>query len=447
MGEEPVKSLDSDDEQPTTTTTRPQRPQKPQDDEKEKEADKESVPEKTLPPLSECKVDFTSVESWLKSIHLGHLYDKFVEEDYEDVDMIKNFTLQDLTMMLKTLDIAENEKKRVRDNLVAMIMPKLSDLSDCNPDYTSTENWLNSIEMGHLFDKFVEEGHEDMEVIKKFTPKDITQMLKSLDISDEESERVQNSLALRAKSAVSRLEVGDRVILQNLKKNPSLNGLKGTILKARAKNKFDIKLDNGDGRNNISSKYLKKGRPRISKKSSYYFFKSTDAEEAKKYQPKKLSKSKVKKVQKNDLKKKKGLSAWNKGGTWEDRDLKDWSHKKLRSLFSNLKVETEASEADIMMDLTDISGDASVVYARGKPRIGFDLVLKGTVTGEYCNKEVNAKFEITEMDENAFRDSDYEFEITSVPSVIKKKLLKACRPAAHKAFETFVEEMQKESEG
>jgi len=110
-------------------------------------------------------------------------------------------------------------------------------------------------------------------------------------------------------------------------------------------------------------------------------------------------------------------------------------------------VETEASEADIMMDLTDISGDASVVYARGKPRIGFDLVLKGTVTGEYCNKEVNAKFEITEMDENAFRDSDYEFEITSVPSVIKKKLLKACRPAAHKAFETFVEEMQKESEG
>lgn len=54
------------------------------------------------------------------------------------------------------------------------------------------------------------------------------------------------------------LLVGNRVVLAGLVKNPRLNGVEGIITKIKSKNKFDLKLDNGDSRNDISASYFRR---------------------------------------------------------------------------------------------------------------------------------------------------------------------------------------------
>src|SRR4051794_32234100 len=100
-------------------------------------------------------------------------------------------------------------------------------------------------------------------------------------------------------------------------------------------------------------------------KSSYYLFGTTEQSQAKAYAPQKIEGDAKTNVVTP------GISSWNSSGTtWEDKDLTDWAKAEIKALFAKV--------AGFEIEVTSVEGDASIVYTRGKPRIGFELTIKGT---------------------------------------------------------------------
>jgi len=66
--------------------------------------------------------------------------------------------------------------------------------------------------------------------------------------------------------------------------------------------------------------------------------------------------------------KKKGPSAWNRAGTWEEKDCTEWCHDALRRHLS--RVQTETCQ---IIKVDQLTGDASIVWTKGKQRHVFDF--------------------------------------------------------------------------
>lgn len=109
-----------------------------------------------------------------------------------------------------------------------------------------------------------------------------------------------------------------------------------------------------------------------------------------------------------------------------------------------MKVETNTS--NITIKATEVSGEASLLSSRSKSnKIGFNLNIEGTIKGEDCDKAIDAKFEIKQIDENNVREDEYEIEISNTSSALETKLKTACRPPIQKAFEAFSQAMREQS--
>lgn len=65
---------------------------------------------------------------------------------------------------------------------------------------------------------------------------------------------------------------------------------------------------------------------------------------------------------------KRGPSAWNRAGTWEEKDCTEWCRERLRTRLS--EVRTESCQITKVDSLT---GEASVVWTNGKQRHVFDF--------------------------------------------------------------------------
>jgi hypothetical protein len=85
--------------------------------------------------------------------------------------------------------------------------------------------------------------------------------------------------------------------------------------------------------------------------SSYYFFKSTPAEEAKKYAP-----MKVDGVVSDSVDTKSGASVWNSAGTWEERDHSEWAKNRIKELFKNQTIPAGESRSLRISRATLVSG-------------------------------------------------------------------------------------------
>jgi len=68
--------------------------------------------------------------------------------------------------------------------------------------------------------------------------------------------------------------------------------------------------------------------------SNYYFFKSTPKDEAAKYAPQPITAPAP--STSPDLARQ--GSAWNAAGTWEDRDMSNWAHERIKSLFGGFDL-------------------------------------------------------------------------------------------------------------
>ena len=65
---------------------------------------------------------------------------------------------------------------------------------------------------------------------------------------------------------------------------------------------------------------------------------------------------------------KKGPSAWNRAGTWEEKDCTQWCHDRLRQRLA--AVQTETCQ---IVKVDTLTGDASVVWTKGQQRYVFDF--------------------------------------------------------------------------
>jgi len=127
--------------------------------------------------------------------------------------------------------------------------------------------------------------------------------------------------------------------------------------------------------------------------SSYYFFKSTPKEEQAKFAPKKIEapKPEEKKAISN------GPSAWNKGGTWEEKDHSEWARTSVATYLG--KVSFSIPEGTISLENWEVTGDCTVVFSRGKHRVGYELLAKTKYSGEYQGTKTNGTIEIPCLDD------------------------------------------------
>lgn len=160
-------------------------------------------------------------------------------------------------------------------------------------------------------------------------------------------------------------------------------------------------------------------------KSNYYLFGTTAPDQAKAYVPQKIDPADAKQPAATTA----GISSWNSSGTtWEDRDVSEWAKKELTATLAKCSSDYEVT-------VTSVEGDASIVYTRGKPRIGFELTIKGS----FKKASKSLDFEISNLDETTLQDEEYELSFSG-DSAAKASL----KPAFKKCLANFVVEMKKQ---
>jgi activator of HSP90 ATPase len=168
--------------------------------------------------------------------------------------------------------------------------------------------------------------------------------------------------------------------------------------------------------------------------SKYYFFGTTPAEQAKAYVPQKIEKPADNSSSKSD----KGPSAWNSGGTWEDHDMTEWCKTTLPEI---LAQSCTVSGESVELTVTSVEGEGSVIYSRQKAKVGFELNVKGKVSGP----GFEATFEIDELDEVAATDADYEIML-DVETGEKGAVRKGITQPLYDAVAAFKTAMKMEAE-
>jgi len=111
--------------------------------------------------------------------------------------------------------------------------------------------------------------------------------------------------------------------------------------------------------------------------SSYYLYKSTDKEEAKKYAPKKLVEDEAKRVESTVKAQSKG-SSWNTGATMEQFDYSEWMKQQMEQLL--LSVVFQGSSLRIT-EVVKVEGSATILLIRGQYRPGYDISFEAKWSG------------------------------------------------------------------
>jgi len=155
--------------------------------------------------------------------------------------------------------------------------------------------------------------------------------------------------------------------------------------------------------------------------SSYYHFESTPAEQARRFDAKK-----VEDPSKVAWQTAKGSSSWNPGNTVEDRDFSDQAHEWMKS---NLKG-CQIAEGIAITKVTKASGDLTLVSNRGKVKCIYDLSFKAEWEGTVGEDKVKGKVEITDIMAD---DDDWYVNFTS-----KKKIAQLTTESVIETLKTTI---------
>ncbi|ETO16603.1 hypothetical protein RFI_20735 [Reticulomyxa filosa] len=181
--------------------------------------------------------------------------------------------------------------------------------------------------------------------------------------------------------------------------------------------KKDTKAAKGDSENKTKSKI---------DSSSYYFFKSTDPEQAKKFKPQKVDEQTAKEKEEQTASKSMG-SLWNTGSTMEEYDYSEWVHQQLKQELLRVQFkgapikidEVEKVDGTVLLrggrkkkEQMCICACAKATYllTRGKLRAGWDLSFKAKWKGIVDEKEVEGTISMEDIADG--EDSDeWGFEV------------------------------------
>ncbi|KAL0308358.1 UNVERIFIED_CONTAM: hypothetical protein Sradi_5778100 [Sesamum radiatum] len=94
-------------------------------------------------------------------------------------------------------------------------------------------------------------------------------------------------------------------------------------------------------------------------------------------------------------------SAWNRAGTWEEKNLNKWATDRIKELLASVgSLEFSGGKAEIA-EVTRCSGDAFLVTVRNKKRVGYTYELTLQVKGEWHisgeKKKVKGHIDVAEF--------------------------------------------------
>ena len=69
-------------------------------------------------------------------------------------------------------------------------------------------------------------------------------------------------------------------------------------------------------------------------------------------------------------------SAWNAGGTWEDKDLSVWVQTQLETYLASVRLSTMDNLEVSISRVVQISGDATITMIRGQKRFIMDYSIE-----------------------------------------------------------------------
>jgi len=145
-------------------------------------------------------------------------------------------------------------------------------------------------------------------------------------------------------------------------------------------------------------------------------------------------------------------SIWNKGGTFEERDMTAFSSNLLKSLLIGLEFRMEIGLLQVT-DVTDINGEAAIAWIRGKKRFIFDLTFKIkwkaiVEGGELSGVIFFTDFSSDEPDQKEFQAEFSWSEVGSASDIVKQHVGLAVRRglkgAADERLVQFIQEFFKQ---
>lgn len=85
-------------------------------------------------------------------------------------------------------------------------------------------------------------------------------------------------------------------------------------------------------------------------------------------------------------------SAWNKAGTWEEKNLNKWATERIKELVLSVgSLEFSSGKAEIE-EVSRCTGDAFLVTVRNKKRVGYTYEITLKVKGEWIIGEEKKTF-------------------------------------------------------
>lgn len=125
--------------------------------------------------------------------------------------------------------------------------------------------------------------------------------------------------------------------------------------------------------------------------SSYYHFASTPADQAKKFQPKKIDHREASSKQFNAAV---GASKWNPGNTFEDRDYTKQANEMWSEMMKDFKWPRSAIGIE---SFPKLAMDFSIVSTRNKIKYIYDMAFTAKWKGKVGGEKVSGKLEMWDI--------------------------------------------------
>ncbi|PIN03602.1 hypothetical protein CDL12_23872 [Handroanthus impetiginosus] len=120
-------------------------------------------------------------------------------------------------------------------------------------------------------------------------------------------------------------------------------------------------------------------------------------------------------------------SAWNRAGTWEEKNLNKWASERIKELLESMdSLEFSGGKAEIA-EVTRCSGDAFLVTVRNKKRVGYTYELTLEVKGEWHiggeKQELRGYIDVAEFSFGELDDLQIQVKLTDDKDVAEQDKL------------------------
>ncbi|KAL3625240.1 hypothetical protein CASFOL_030694 [Castilleja foliolosa] len=123
-------------------------------------------------------------------------------------------------------------------------------------------------------------------------------------------------------------------------------------------------------------------------------------------------------------------SAWNRAGTWEEKNLNNWASDRIKELLVSMEfLEFSGGRAKVE-EVTRCYGDAFLVTVRNKKRVGYTYELTLSVKGEWLigeeKKKVKGHIDVPEFTFGELDDLQIEVKLgdtKDIPQVEQKRII------------------------